>query len=121
MSGNGSITRAPGEVVKVPLSRAVTSVDRFLEEVEMREPTGMDLRSAGDPMDAAYTHRLIAKCCNITSSAVDQMAGRDVQTLGRVLNSFLAPSQPQQALIDTLNAPVSGVTSDTSSASRSPN
>jgi hypothetical protein len=106
VNGDGSIT--------VPLSRKVTSVDQELAEVVMREPTGLDLRSAGDPAGDGYTHRLIARCCNITPSAVDQMAGRDVQVLGRVLNVFLAASAQQQSLIDTLSLPAGGVTSGTS-------
>ena len=43
------------------LSRPVTSIDREVVELTLREPTGLDMRSCGDQADAGFTHRLIAR------------------------------------------------------------
>ena len=85
------------------LSRPVQSVDREVEEVSLREPNGLDMRSCGDQADPAFTHRLIARLASITPAAVDAMAGRDVIGLGRLINrDFLEPTeQPTSSTVIT--------------------
>ena len=91
------------------LSRAVTSVDREVVELTLREPTGLDMRSCGDQQDAGFTHRLIARLASITPAAVDAMAGRDVIALGRIINrDFLEAHDQETSSIDTSSAPVGG-------------
>jgi tail assembly chaperone E/41/14-like protein len=91
------------------LSRPVTSVDREVMELTLREPTGLDMRSCGDQSDAGYTHRLIARLASITPAAVDAMAGRDVIALGRIINrDFLEASDQETLSIDTSSAPGGG-------------
>jgi hypothetical protein len=90
--------------IKHKLSKPIRSVDRELTEVTLREPTGLDLRSCGDQADSGYTHRLIARLANITPKAVDDMAGRDVIFLGRVINRDFLETQDLTSSTDTTNA-----------------
>jgi hypothetical protein len=89
------------------LLRPVTSVDREVVELTLREPTGLDMRSCGDQSDAGFTHRLIARLASITPAAVDAMAGRDVIALGRIINrDFL--EAPDQGTLSTATSSVPG-------------
>ena len=91
------------------LSRPVTSVDREVAELTLREPTGLDMRSCGDQADAGFTHRLIARLASITPAAVDAMAGRDVIALGRIINRDFLETPDQETLsIVTSNVPGGG-------------
>lgn len=95
------------------LTKAVTSVDREISSVTLREPTGKDIRSA-DPDAPDYTHRLIARLANITPEALDDMAARDVMALGRIVAAFLAEIRPRRSSIATSSADAGGETLTTS-------
>ena len=76
--------------VTYTLSRPLVSVDQTFTVLTVREPTGKDLKKAGDPASTmAFTQRLAEICAGLIPGALDDAPAMDVLGLSKIVSGFL--------------------------------
>jgi hypothetical protein len=97
-------------------SKPITAIDRTLNEVTLREPTGEDLINAGDPAQSVlYSQRLAEILASLPTGTLRRLPARDVLGMGAIVSRFLAVDAPTISSTDTGSQPGSGATPGSSS------
>lgn len=101
------------EPITIKLSTPILVLNETVHEVTVRPPLGKDLIAAGNPLrmgmsarDAASGNeavttdfdmpvmaRMIARLCNLTQTAVEDMDAADFYRISMEIMGFLAPTQ----------------------------
>lgn len=115
------------EPVTVALSEPIQAHGGTLSELNIRPPTGKDLRIAGYPFriagtgeksemvpDAAILSRLISDLAGVPLSSVDMLTAHDWQSCMTAVSGFLAPTASRSLSTGTMSKPVGGGTPPTS-------
>nr|WP_314074885.1 phage tail assembly protein [uncultured Roseococcus sp.] len=99
------------EPTKVTLHRPIKAHGEELHVLELREPTGRDLRICGLPyrvtqgeeiiVDSAVMARLVVSLASIPMSSVDQLSAPDFQEVTGVVMGFFQQAKPAAPVIPT--------------------
>jgi hypothetical protein len=99
---------AEAQPLTFKLAKPVDAHGEAVKELVVREPTGMDIMRAGNPVlidfnmtppqvsfDAPKMRAMIATLCSVPTSTVDKLSAKDWNTVAWGVASFFIPDMAQ--------------------------